>query len=45
MTPVLVAGLTGLAVGAIVGVWTGGAGRVWRMVFAEYVQRKGGSVE
>lgn len=45
MTPVLVAGLAGLLVGAIAGVWTGGAGRVWRMVFAEYVQRKGGSVE
>lgn len=45
MTATLFALLTGLLVGAIAGVWTGGAGRVWRMVFAEWIQRKGGSVE
>lgn len=37
MTPVLVALVTGLLVGFISGAWSGGAGRVWAIIFAPWV--------
>lgn len=37
VTSHLVALLAGLLFGGIAGVWVGGAGRVWRTVFAQWV--------